>query len=219
MIFGEDGLDPYLEKFGTLWLLHWLITQNSSKGIVNQIFFSKIYDIEFKKHHLVDLLGKELPRYGVKTTDKMVEREVDVFLRIYLPARSKSKDSIEDNLDCPLADLNLITYVQSDDIYRFRMGPKNTLPSSVFGFSFVSYIKQIAKNRRTTGIDEIIYNPGSPGQVFKLDENSIMEYLDKIEQQTNGAIRLQETAGLRQIYLHNPNELDEYLALRDLQYE
>ena len=210
LIFGNNGSDPYLEKYGTLWLLHWQLANNPIRGITYQIFYSKIFEIEFKKHQLVNLLSKELPRYGVNTTDSMLGREVDIFLRTYVPARTKTKDSIEDSLDCPLADLNLITYVQSDDIYRFRIGPKNTLPASIFNFSFISYIKQISKNRRTAGIDEIIYNPGSPGQIFKLDENSVMEYLDKIEQHTNGAVQLQETAGLRQIYLHNLDDLDEY---------
>lgn len=210
LIFGKKGSDPYLEKYGSLWLLHWQICNNQIRGRVNKIIFSKIYEIEFKKHQLVSLLGKELPRYDVKTTDKMIEREVDIFLRTYVPARTKKVKSIEDSLDCPLADLNLITHFQADDIYRFRIGPKKTLPLSVFNYSFISFIKQIAGHRRTVGIDEIIYSQGSPGQIFKLDENSVMQYLEKVEENTNKAVQLQETAGLRQIYLHKFDTLNEF---------
>ena len=42
---------------------------------------------------------------------------------------------------------------------------------------------------------------GSPGQVFRLDENSVMEYLELLEVEMKGKIRLEETAGLRQVYL------------------
>lgn len=212
-IFGESGFDPYLEQYDTLWLLHWQLSQNINRGLVYHIAFSKLYDNEFRKHNLIELLSKELPRYGVSTTEKMIERETDVFLRTYVPARTKTKASIEESLDCPLADLNLISFIQSDDVYRFRIGPKNTLSLKIFGYCFVKYIKEIAKNRRTTGIDEIIYSAGSPGQIFKLDENSVMEYLENIEKLTNGAILLQETAGIRQIYLHNFNKLDEFRIL------
>ena len=46
-----------------------------------------------------------------------------------------------------------------------------------------------------------LYKEGSPGQVFRLDENSVMEYLELLEVETKGKIRLEETAGLRQVYL------------------
>ena len=39
-----------------------------------------------------------------------------------------------------------------------------------------------------------------PGQVFKLDENSLIEYVEDLEQQTKGAFVLDETSGLKQIY-------------------
>ena len=67
-----------------------------------------------------------------------------------------------------------------------------------------------------------IYRWGSPGQVFKLDENSMIEYLEELEDLTHGALRLQESAGLQQLYLHDLSEheldrhalrlLDEYYA-------
>ena len=216
LLFGTSGLDPYLEHFGTLWLLHWQLSSNMIFGIVSHIIFSKLYDIEFRKHNLVDLLKKELPRFGIATTEKMIEREIDVFLRTYLPARTKSKVSIEDSLDCPLVDLNLISFIQSDDVYRFRIGPKNTLPLPIFGYCFIQFIKTIAKNRRTVSIDEVVYSIGSPGQIFKLDENSITEYLEGLERKTEGAILLQESSGIRQIYIHDFDLLNGYTLLEEI---
>ena len=31
MLFGEDGLDPYLEDTTTAWLLHWMIATNRER--------------------------------------------------------------------------------------------------------------------------------------------------------------------------------------------
>jgi hypothetical protein len=55
-------------------------------------------------------------------------------------------------------------------------------------------------------VDECIYHADSPGQAFKLDENSVIEHLEALETLSEGRVRLQETAGLRQLYLH---EIDE----------
>ncbi len=50
-------------------------------------------------------------------------------------------------------------------------------------------------------MEECIYKPGSPGQIFKLDDNSVVDYLEVLEEKLSGNIRLIETAGLSQIYL------------------
>jgi len=49
-------------------------------------------------------------------------------------------------------------------------------------------------------VQESLYGPQSPGQAFKLDENALVEYIEALEDMTDGAIALDETAGLKQIY-------------------
>jgi hypothetical protein len=53
-------------------------------------------------------------------------------------------------------------------------------------------------------VQECLYGvtngPQSPGQAFKLDENSLVEYVEAIGDMTKGALVLDETAGLKQIY-------------------
>jgi hypothetical protein len=217
LILGAQGSDPYMEKSGTLWLLHWLLANNPVRGLIYQIFFSKLYEIEFKKYHLTELLDKELPKYGIPVTPAKLNREVNVFLRTYLPARSNdNKKSIEDSLDCPLAELNLIQHIPSDDIYRFRHGPKRSLSLNIYAYSLISFIKEHTKTRNTMGVDEVIYEPGSPGMVFKLDENSSMEYIEALQEKTSGVIQIQDTAGLRQIYLHDLDSINETQLIGEL---
>jgi len=49
-------------------------------------------------------------------------------------------------------------------------------------------------------VQECLYGTESPGQAFKLDENSLVDYIEAIEDVTEGIVTLDETAGLKQIY-------------------
>ena len=48
-------------------------------------------------------------------------------------------------------------------------------------------------------VQESLYGPQSPGQAFKLDENALVEYIEALEDMTDGAIALDETAGLKHL--------------------
>ena len=49
-----------------------------------------------------------------------------------------------------------------------------------------------------------LYGTNSPGQVFKLDENSLLQYIEEIAALTREDVLLDETAGLKQIYRNRP---------------
>jgi len=218
-LLADGGWDPYLEDIGSLWLLHWLLAGNQERGLVWYLVFSRYFDVEFRKPQIVEFIWKQLTQMGIETTENMVVREVDVFLRTYIPAQSRSdgvhpkQKNWEESLDCPLVDLNLLRLAPGDGVYRFDIGAKPSLPAAVFGYALFNFLSEKTIRQRTVTVDECVYKPGSPGQIFKLDENSVMTYLEQLESLTNGALRLQETAGLRQIYLHtiSPEQGQELL--------
>jgi len=201
-LLDDAGWDPYLEDPGTLWLLHWQLATNSIRGLIWLLVFSAFYEPEFNKKQMATFVGKRLNQMGVITTQGTIEREIDCCVRTYVPAmRGISTLAGDESFDCPLADLGLLRFVPDDNIYRFSMGPKPTLAPPVFGFALLAFLAQATQTRRTVAIDECIYHEGSPGQVFKLDENSVVEHLEALADLTDGRLRFQETAGLRQIYL------------------
>jgi len=219
----DAGWDPYLEDVGTLWLLHWQIVTNPARTLVWHLTFCSYYEPEFTKQQLINFIDKQLVRRGIAVTAGIVEREVDVCLRTYVPAmRNTPREVIpEETLSCPLAELDLLRFSVEDEIYRFNIGPKVTLPVHVFGYALFTFLSNIAPHQRTVAVDECIYKQGSPGQVFKLDENSVVEYLETLEGLTEGKFRLQETVGLRQLYLdHDTSEwfLPIALALLEQYY-
>ena len=48
--------------------------------------------------------------------------------------------------------------------------------------------------------ESIAYGEGSPGRVFKLDEDSVAERLFNLDALTKGALSWTDTAGLRQVH-------------------
>lgn len=207
-LIANEGWDPYLEDTGTLWLLHWQLVSNLTRTLIWHLTFCTYYEVEFTKMQLGMFMRKQLGHRGISTTPDTVNREIDVCLHTYVTTTRKAKTEgiSEETLDCPLAELDLVRFASEDNVYRFNIGPKITLPAEILGYALFMYLPRIIGNRRTVAIDECIYKDGSPGQVFKLDENSVIEYLEALEELTQGRLRLQETAGLRQLYLDHDTE-------------
>lgn len=221
-LLSEDGWDPFLEKDGSLWLLHWQLATNRVRALVWSISFSDYIETEFTKLSVANFITKRFEQYNVKTTRDMVLRELDCFLHTYVTTRASNKqkskkDSIsEDNLDCPLAELDLLRYIPEYDLYHFNVGPKPSLPIEVFGYSLLIYISSVIESRKTIRLEDCIYGHDSPGQVFKLDENSVVEYIEKIEHRFSGEIRIDESSGLSQIYLSESIATDVEGSARDI---
>lgn len=213
-LLSDGGWDPYLEDAGTLWLIHWKLVTNPSRALVWNIIYSGFYESEFTRSQLNSFVIKQIDRLGVKTTDSMVSREVDTFLRTYATAISRTRVGAvaEESLDCPLAELDIIRATPEDGVYRFNIGPKVALPAAIVGYVLLDFFQSLDVPHRVIAVDDCIYRWGSPGQVFKLDENSTIEYLEELEKLTQGALRLQESVGLQQVYLHelSVGNLEQY---------
>ncbi len=107
---------------------------------------------------------------------------------------------LEETLDCPLAELGLIQELEAGHVYGFARGEHASLPLPVFAYALLAYWERAAGPRNAFTFDEVAYRPGSPGRVFKLSEDALSLYLDRMETCTKGAISYNVTAGLRQLY-------------------
>jgi len=66
--------------------------------------------------------------------------------------------------------------------------------------------------------EAIAHEPGSPGRVFKLDENDIADRLLGLEEFTGGAFSWSETAGMKQVQRQEPLDIEAALAYVALDY-
>ena len=193
MLFGKDGLDPYLEEDASLWLLHWHIAARPRLTSAYWIF-NEYRGGSFVRKDLEESLLRLAQEYGwsrVATTT--VDRDLQCLLRTYIGARGSSEAG-----DSILAELGLI---QPMDKARSRLsrGLKPGLPDSVFLYCINEFWDVFAPDQTTMSFENIAYAAGSPGRVFLLDENDIVERLERLESCSSGTLVWSETAGLRQI--------------------
>jgi hypothetical protein len=215
-LLSEDGWDPFLENDASLWLVHWLLVSNPAIITTWQVLFSEYHRPDFSRKELLEHMVSFAEKNGARTTTGSIARDVDCFLRTYVQRRLAPKmGALEDTYDCPLTELDLIQDPPDGELYRFIIGPKPSLPSPVMAFALDQYFHSAKAGQSTVSIQQCLYGVGSPGQAFRLDENSLIQYIEEIERLTSGSITLDETAGLKQVFIRD--RLDT-LGLLDAYY-
>ncbi|MAG35374.1 MAG: hypothetical protein CL878_03875 [Dehalococcoidia bacterium] len=199
-LLADGGWDPYLEDPGSLWLLHWLLATNPARAATCHLAFAHLPATEFSKRELLQFLETFVADHDVKVRRASISRDLDCFLRLYVSALSQQGVVVADTFDCPLVELSLLQSIQEGEIYRFSVGPKPSLPVEVVGFALLQYLAGSSGEQQTVSMTNVLYDGESPGQIFKLDEQSLGGYIDALEELTGAAVQQDETAGLRQVY-------------------
>ena len=200
LLFGDLG-DPYLEDLNTLWLLHWNLLSQGQRGTTWQWAFNKFPSNEFTRESLFEFIEHEARQNGLSApSENTLKRDIDIFIRSYAPARATKSSVIEDSLDCPFVELQLLDQTSQAGHYRMKRGPKNSLSNFAFAYCLADFWHRTAPNQKTIALADLAYKPGSPGSVFKLDENSLIDILESIDEISEGELTYSESAGIRQVY-------------------
>jgi len=206
----EDGVDPFLESQAALWLIHWQLAGTPDKTTTWYWVFNHYHKRDFDREHLSEGLLKLCQHLNLTRTASMtLKRDVECFIRTYVGKGGAERVVHEDNLECPLTELALIKPLGKRDGFQTARGPKSSLPDGIFVSALYEFWKWFT-SASTLSFEAIMYEPGSPGRVFLLDENDILERLARISEVTNGSLQWSETAGLRQLIMQRqipPNEL------------
>lgn len=209
----DNGWDPFLEDDASLWLIHWLLISNPIAVTPWQLVFSRFHRPDFTRRELIAFISSIAERQAHSVSSIVITRDVDCFIRCYA-TNPKEMPTPGEGYDCPLLQLDLMRPSPGGDLYRFAIGPKPSLPPAIFAFALTEYFSRVAGTTNTLSIQKCLYGEGSPGQVFKLDENSLIGYVEELEERTERALILDETAGLKQIYRRRSVDsfavLDEY---------
>lgn len=178
-LLGKNGWDPFLEDDASLWIIHWEIATNPRFFSSGTALFSLVHKPEFSKIEVLDAIKRFLLKEEKKLpSESVLKRDVDCYLRVYASLSQNKKG--EESFSCPLQDLGLIHPMFGTDMFRFSIGPKPTLPPEIICFSIWDYL--FNNRRRTTmRLQEALYQTYSPGQVFKLDENTIVDAITTIQ--------------------------------------
>jgi len=178
-LFGEQGWDPYMEDPGTLWLLHWLLLAPPSRLPVWWLAFNELNAVEFSDTDLTAAISTQLEAVADWTAphESSVSKDISALLRAYAPVDSSRRGSIDDLLDCPLRELNLLRRSPATGLHRFTLGPKPTLPSAIVAYAVLDYIDRTGSSGRTATLGRLAQEPGSPGRAFKLNETELLAAL------------------------------------------
>lgn len=196
MLFDErTGLDQYLEDTATLWLLHWLLASNRDRASTWFLAFTRWRGDAFTRDDMVNwLIESARSQPGTRATPSSVHRDVDVFIRTYLPARAARDAPLEDSFDCPLVELGLL-HEPDRGIFRIVRGGKPSLPDEIFVYALCDYWNRHAAHLQTLSFERILHAPGSPGAVFKFSENALALRLEQLPRWTG--LSFDDTAGIR----------------------
>src|SRR5579884_120346 len=221
-VFGENGLDPFLEDIRTLWLIHWKLATNVEEPLFAwDYLLNRWQHPEITRVAVMRTFQQEAERLQRKLSRVTLEQHFDTFLHTYVATRSRKGDIQEDNLDCPLVELELIQKVgerrvdktgKREPIYAFRREPKEDITPELFVFCLDDFWRHQRNAEQTLTFRDVSVAHGSPGQVFKLPESDIRDRLEALEADSGGVFRYRESASVQQV-VRLGNEGQDFLSI------
>jgi hypothetical protein len=177
LILGENGADPYLEDFGTIWLLHYNLIKTNKASIYSFIFneFRK-ERVDFTKDQLHGYLKRKCTEispssYNVNT----ITTDINVFFRNYVKPHKDDKIEIEDDFSGIMIDLDLVkTYKQRMDQtmttrYKIEAQERLDLPAEIVLYAILDNYGE----QKTISFRELLSGFNSPGSVFALTAENL----------------------------------------------
>lgn len=190
------GVDHFCENPATPWLIHWILACTPEKTTTWHFVFNHIVQQSFDRDGVVSSLSGLASENGQKVSLATLKRDVDCCIRSYAP--HSIGDSPEEISEPLLGELGLL-HEASRSTLEFRRGPKRSLPDGVFAYALLDYWERLEHAGSVMAFDRVAHDYGSPGRVFKLDENSVADRLTALEQISDGLIQWTEQAGIRQV--------------------
>ena len=205
LLFSDSGWDPWMEDPGTLWLLHWRLLAARCRLPVWWLAFNEFHPIEFTDDDLEGAVSAQLDANAdwKPPSRSSLKKDVSALLRTYAPQDRAKRSSIDDVLDCPLRELNLIRRATTPGRYRFILGPKPELPSAVATAAALEYVAGAGSTGNTIAVARLVHEPGSPGKAFKLTEADLLAVLEPTVRRTK-RIRLTTSAGAQVLSWSGP---------------
>lgn len=195
----DGGLDPYAESPSTAWLAHWQLAGRCLRSTTWHWLFNHVTAPTFTRQELEEPLARyarELdPKHRLSAST--ISRDLETCLRSYAPRAAGG--SPEDFAEPLLGELGLLQEVHKGQ-YAFRRGPKASLHNGIFAYALIDFWNREAEGQSSLAFETVAYAEGSPGRVFKLDEESIAQRLIALSDLTERKVEWTDSAGLRQIH-------------------
>ena len=191
--------DPYFEEDLTLWAIHYNLATNYDRATTWYWFFNvfpmRTFDTQSFTANLNRWVSEASKKQIVMTS---LQKDLNCLIRTYARARIKDKKtSPEDSFECPLSSLKLITEQENSGGYKVEFG-KGKVNNLAFGYGLMKFLE--TKTDKTAKITEVSNEAKSPGRVFLMSEDMLVEQLQTLEDQFGKrAFSYVKTAGLNTV--------------------
>jgi len=217
-IFGDEGVDPYLEDPATLWLLHYYLVTVKHASIYHLVFneFRK-EKIEFNDSHLERYIWRKLAEHNQTYSPKTIESDIAVFRRTYIKPRSatqlkRAAQNIEENFSSLLIDLELVEEIRKGEEktvwYSIENSEREDLPEELILFCILDN----SAYGQSISLQSLLADVNSVGNVFALNGNGLIQKIKKLIEKCPH-ITYTDNAGIREIQFKK--EIDPWDFLRD----
>lgn len=221
-VFDDQGVDPFLEDIGSIWLLHYYLVKTEYSSIYSLIFNELRKErAVFNRNQLSSFIKRKYAESGDNSLNQnTIDKDINVFTRLYnkVDFQSLTKD-FEDEVSSLMIELELIASSIEDEVkegsnkrekvewFYLHGDNRPSLPPEVLLFAILDNFKD-AKN---IGLKRLEIEPNSPGMVFLLSKDALYKQLKKLENIYPGII-VSETAGNTILVL--PEGIDQWEILR-----
>lgn len=221
---GKVGVanDPFLERIGSIWLIHFLLNFDEDVLTSYRYFFNLSSMQNFEKAKLVYDIGREIKVLCDKEVKEgTIKKDVDCFLHTYSSKPlSKGKKNVsigEDHFASPLIELGLIRDLGKSN-YSSILDERPSLPTEIFSYALLRFVSEI-KASETAGFDALLSDQCSPGKIFRLSERGLGVQLDNAVKQYPNLFEETDTQGMRQVrVLKTFNEKETFQFILDDYY-
>lgn len=201
--FGEIvfGHDKYIEEIGTLWFLHYKLASNIDEATAWYYFFNEFKQNEFTRDDFTMQLDTFIRMNGEEEkSNRILTDDFNCIISTYVPRVKSNPGKVhpENNIDCPLGELDMVDIVDK----RARIYKKSTPKiDTIHPLVALAVIVDNAEGMDEIKISSILNDKYNIGKIFNLDIITLIAILNKIE--LMGYIKVIRTAGLDIIRLND----------------
>ncbi len=169
--------DPYFERMGTAWLIHYKLASNEEYASTWFWFFNKFGVSEFSLESAQQLLTRYISSAGRKVNSNTLGRDLNTFIRTYLFSDEDKSETPENSYASPLAILHLLE--KHDSGFRLLKPAVDSIPIPVFGVILIEFWRTIGEPAEFR-FEELQSKDCSPGKVLNLDQEANLEILNRL---------------------------------------
>ena len=197
--------DPYFEEIGTLWLVHCALAENEAEATAWYVFFNEFdlnefsdedFEKRIKKYISMNYSDEEMPKS--RTINEDFKCIISTYYSKSRTSSNDAKENPEDNMECPLTELGLVSLISSQRgirIYRKDSPKSENIPELVV----LAMILRRYKNQKEIRISALQNDINSIGKIFCLNTLALHNVLYKLD--TLCYLSVVRTAGLDVIRL------------------